>query len=163
TTNPEGAGKWGADLNQYFHGRRVRIHEDNDDAGRAHVAKVASELRGIAKEIMVVRYPELTEHGDFSDFMDNGGTLKAMVARARPAADEVDELEFDESTDICGIDWLWPDRFAKGKIGLIAGLPDMGKGNIAAFICAAITNEASLHAGEGHTPQGDVIWFSSED
>src|SRR5262249_41478175 len=63
TTNPEGetmpdgvTGKWQPELNEYFRGRPVRIHQDNDVAGEAHVAKVASELRGIAKEIQVVRY-----------------------------------------------------------------------------------------------------------
>ena len=34
--------------------------------------------------------------------------------------------------DIRGVEWLWPGRFAIGKVGLIAGLPDMGKGQIAA-------------------------------
>src|SRR5262249_27267631 len=92
TTNPEGAtmpdgktGKWQPELNEYFCGRRVRIHEDNDEAGRAHVAKVARELHGVTKEIMIVRYPEQKAGGDFSDFMDNGGTLKAMITRAQAA------------------------------------------------------------------------------
>jgi hypothetical protein len=26
------------------------------------------------------------------------------------------------------IHWLWRNRFALGKIGIIAGLPDVGKG-----------------------------------
>jgi len=40
-----------------------------------------------------------------------------------------------------GIDWFWPGRFARGKFGLIAGLPDYGKGQIAAFIAATANAE----------------------
>jgi hypothetical protein len=65
--------------------------------------------------------------------------------------------------EMYGIDWLWPGRFARGKFGLIAGLPDYGKGQIAAFIAAAVTAAIELPCGEGNTPQGNVIWFNAED
>jgi AAA domain len=68
-----------------------------------------------------------------------------------------DELE------MCGVDWLWPGRFARGKFGLVAGLPDMGKGQIAAFIAAAVTASIALPCDEGIAPQGNVIWFNAED
>ena len=54
-------------------------------------------------------------------------------------------------------------RFARGKFGLIAGLPDMGKGQIAAFIAAAVTAGVELPCDEGSAPQGNVIWFNAED
>jgi putative DNA primase/helicase len=62
-----------------------------------------------------------------------------------------------------GVAWLWPGRFARGKIGLVAGLPDMGKGQIAAFIAAAVTAAIELPCDEGVAPQGNVIWFNAED
>jgi hypothetical protein len=65
--------------------------------------------------------------------------------------------------EMCGIDWLWPGRFARGKFGLIAGLPDYGKGQIAAFITAAVTAALELPCDEGTAPQGNVIWFNAED
>src|SRR5215469_13832301 len=55
-----------------------------------------------------------------------------------------------------GITWLWPGRFALGKIGLIAGLPDYGKGQIAAFLAAAVTAGIELPCGEGIAPRGNV-------
>ena len=64
---------------------------------------------------------------------------------------------------IRAVDWLWLGRFARGKFGLIAGLPDMGKGQIAAFIVAALTNAVEFPCGEGAAPQGNVIWFNAED
>jgi hypothetical protein len=47
-----------------------------------------------------------------------------------------------------------PGRFALGKISLIAGLPDMGKGQIAAFLAAAVTAALDLPCDEGTAPQG---------
>jgi AAA domain/Primase C terminal 2 (PriCT-2) len=76
-----------------------------------------------------------------------------------------DELLTTDAADLemQGIDWLWPGRFARGKFGLIAGLPDMGKGQIAAFITAAVTAAVELPWGEGTAPQGNIIWFNAED
>jgi putative DNA primase/helicase len=62
-----------------------------------------------------------------------------------------------------GVEWLWRGRFALGKIGLIAGLPDYGKGQIAAFLAAAVTATIELPCDEGTAPQGNVIWFNAED
>jgi hypothetical protein len=61
------------------------------------------------------------------------------------------------------ITWLWPDRFAVGKLGIIAGLPDEGKGQTLAFIAAQITNGGAWPMKEGRAPQGSVIVFSDED
>src|SRR5262249_42283179 len=77
-------------------------------------------------------------------------------------ADELVIIGADEE-EICAVDWMWPDRFALGKFGLIAGMPDMGKGQIAAFIAAAVTAGVELPCNEGRAPQGNVIWFNAED
>src|SRR5262249_55897553 len=91
----------------------------------------------------------------------NGGDQREAGEHADPNDDlttaAVAELEMS------GLDWLWPGRFARGKFGLIAGLPDMGKGQIAAFIAAAVTNKVELPCHEGDAPQGNVIWFNAED
>jgi putative DNA primase/helicase len=81
------------------------------------------------------------------------------------AGDRDDELRVVWASDLemCGVDWLWPGRFALGKIGLVAGLPDYGKGQIAAFLAAAVTAAIDLPCKEGATPQGNVIWFNAED
>src|SRR5262245_32822830 len=88
------------------------------------------------------------EQGDQTD--EEAGDDDLVIAAA-------DELE------MCGVDWLWPGRFARGKFGLIAGMPDMGKGQIAAFITAAVTAAIPLPCDEGSAPQGNVIWFNAED
>jgi hypothetical protein len=80
-------------------------------------------------------------------------------------AQREDGLVISKAADLemCGVDWLWPNRFARGKFGLIAGMPDMGKGQIAAFIAAAVTAGIELPCREGFAPQGNVIWFNAED
>jgi putative DNA primase/helicase len=84
---------------------------------------------------------------------------------AKEKAQREDRLVISKAADLemRGVDWLWPGRFARGKFGLIAGLPDMGKGQIAAFIAAAVTAAIPLPCDEGIAPQGKVIWFNAED
>jgi len=62
-----------------------------------------------------------------------------------------------------GIRWLWPDRFALGKLGLIGGLPDKGKGLISIDLIACVTAKRPLPCNEGYTPQGSVLYFTAED
>jgi hypothetical protein len=62
-----------------------------------------------------------------------------------------------------GITWMWPNRFAVGKLGLIGGLPDKGKGLIGCDICACVTNKQPLPCAEGSAPQGSVLYFTAED
>jgi putative DNA primase/helicase len=62
-----------------------------------------------------------------------------------------------------GIKWLWQDRFAIGKLGIIAGLPDEGKGQTLAYIAAQVTNGGKWPMNEGRSPQGSLVVFSDED
>jgi hypothetical protein len=62
------------------------------------------------------------------------------------------------------LEWLWPNRFALGKLGLIAGLPDEGKGLLTTAMVARVTNPAlEWPCGEGKAPQGNVILLTAED
>jgi putative DNA primase/helicase len=64
---------------------------------------------------------------------------------------------------MASIKWLWPNRFAEGKLAIIAGLPDEGKGQLLAYIAAQITLGGSWPCDEGRAPQGNVILLSAED
>jgi putative DNA primase/helicase len=61
------------------------------------------------------------------------------------------------------VEWLWPSRFALGKLAYIGGLPDKGKGLISCSIIACATANAPLPCGEGSMPQGNVVWLTAED
>jgi putative DNA primase/helicase len=62
-----------------------------------------------------------------------------------------------------GVRWLWKHRFALGKIGLIGGMPDKGKGLLVAYMIAATTNNEPWPCEEGAAPRGNAILFTAED
>jgi AAA domain len=95
-------------------------------------------------------------------------TLGEKLIRFEPSRNRRDKNDLLKTTraadiEMSGLDWLWPNRFARGKFALIAGMPDMGKGQIAAYIAAACTANIELPCNEGHAPQGNVIWLNAED
>ena len=45
--------------------------------------------------------------------------------------------------------WLWPKRFAIGELGILAGLPDEGKGQVFAFMTATVTRGGAWPCDEG--------------
>lgn len=70
TCNSGGAGKWTAELSQYFNPhQRITILPDNDDPGRKHAEQVAQSLSGKVTSLKVLELPELPEKGDVSDWL----------------------------------------------------------------------------------------------
>jgi putative DNA primase/helicase len=64
---------------------------------------------------------------------------------------------------ISGIRWFWPNRFALGKLGLIGGLPDRGKGLLTSDMMARATNGSPWPCNEGRAVQGNVALLTAED
>jgi putative DNA primase/helicase len=93
TCSPGGAGKWRPEYSNksVFRDAEVVLLPDNDDAGRAHVEKVALTLRGVAARVRVLALPRLPEKGDVFDWIAAGGTgaelarLAQETTEARPA------------------------------------------------------------------------------
>jgi Virulence-associated protein E len=78
TSASEGAGKWTADLSEWFCDRIVYILPDNDGPGRKHGKLVAQNLAGIACEIRIVELPGLAEGEDAFDWIARGGTREQL-------------------------------------------------------------------------------------
>lgn len=96
----------------------------------------------------------------------NGNREKPSAKIANfPAPQKVSTLESKTASGfpMRAIRWFWPGRFALGKLGLIGGLPDKGKGLISADIIARTTTESDWPLNEGRAPLGSVIWFTAED
>jgi putative DNA primase/helicase len=68
-----------------------------------------------------------------------------------------------DSVEMTSIRWLWPGRFAYGKLGLIAGLPDEGKGQIFWYLTAMVTTGGLYPCDEGKAPLGNVVILEAED
>jgi putative DNA primase/helicase len=84
TCNPGGANKWRTEYTESLRGADVVIIGDNDDAGRAHVAQVASSLHRIAHRVRALdldqAWPECPAKGDISNWIEAGGTSEALSA-----------------------------------------------------------------------------------
>jgi hypothetical protein len=164
TTNPGGAGKWTPELGKWLGGfTRANIYEDNDPAGCAHVKKVAAALNGIIPDIRHVMFRELPMHGDVSDWLE-GRTADELRQRLDQAP-KFATLESACAADVemTIVDWLWLERFALGKIGLVVGLPDEGKGLLLSDMIARVTQGWAWPCGEGVAPIGNAILLSAED
>jgi DNA polymerase len=169
-TYPNGTGRWQPELSQWFRGRQTAyILEDNDAGGRAHTIAVGSALHSIVADLRVVPFPELPEHGDVSDWLETGRTREELLARAQAAPRfEKPTLELESARastfTMRAVEWVWPGRFAVGKLGIIAGLPDEGKGQILCDITARITRPGSVWpCDEGIALFGNVILLTAED
>jgi hypothetical protein len=55
------------------------------------------------------------------------------------------------------IQWLWPNRVARGKLTLLAGAPASGKSNLATTIMAAVTTGGAFPCEEGRAPYGSAL------
>ncbi len=83
--NPFGAQKWLPDEHsQHLKDRKSIILEDNDDPGRKHGKLVAESIHGIAKGIKIVRFQDLPEKSDITDFIELHG-LEAYKKRQAEA------------------------------------------------------------------------------
>jgi putative DNA primase/helicase len=69
------------------------------------------------------------------------------------------------SVRMTAVDWIWPDRFAFRKLGLLVGLPDEGKGQVLSYIAARVTSadDRTWPCNEGFAPLGNVILLTAED
>src|SRR5262245_59150186 len=64
------SGKWTDDCIAVLRGRDVVIFEDNDEPGRKKAHDLAQALHGVAATIRIIRFPDLPEGGDVSDWLD---------------------------------------------------------------------------------------------
>jgi hypothetical protein len=81
TTNAGGEGNWKPEFNEYLRGRDVVILQDNDEKGRKHGRVISESLQGIANQIKIIRFEELPQGGDVTDYLQTNGIddFKAKV------------------------------------------------------------------------------------
>ena len=101
TTNPPGAGKWRKEYNCEFQGRRVCLLSDNDSTGHAHVKDIATNLLGIASEIVILYLPDLEPKGDISDWLETNSVdelLKLVNGLDPITLEDVDKWKEEASS-----------------------------------------------------------------
>jgi hypothetical protein len=178
TTNPMGAGKWKEEYNQYLKDREVIILADNDDPGRKHASNVAQSLYGIAKSIVVVHFPELREHGDVSDFLndrkdqvDQG--LYDLLNRIADAPEwkpepqlGSDDYVFVDGNTIISVEeteteWFWDGIVPTSGMVLTLGKPKAGK-TVLGVNFGVMASRGGILLGRA-IRQGPVIYLALEE
>jgi DNA polymerase len=168
TSNPEGERPkaWRPELNTWFAGRkRVAIFEDNDATGRAHVAEVASALRGVVPDIRIVTFRELPEHGDLTDWLQNhtAAELRARIEAAKSCRPELKPAPIREwdGQPAPDIRYGVPDRFPMEVVNLFSGEGGGGKSTLTQQLGVA---HALGREWLGCFPrQGPAIYVECED
>jgi putative DNA primase/helicase len=87
------------------------------------------------------------------------------MADAAKASTVLEEFEIVRAAQVKpeAIDWWWQHRFALGKLGILGGNPDRGKGLIICDIFSRITRGAPWPCNEGNAEIGDVLLLQQED
>lgn len=183
TTSPHGSKSAGKADWSPVAGREVVILPDHDDAGERYADDVARLATAAgAKSVRVVPLVELwagmPEGGDMADLVEHrGGDVDPIRAEVEALADKTvattpKPLPIDGAPVIVRLSdvkpepvaWLWPGRFALGKLTLIAGDPGLGK----SFLTLNMAARVSTGAGWPDTPgvattPGGVVLLSAED
>jgi hypothetical protein len=166
-SNPKRPGNWTPELNKWFYGAsRVFIPEDNDEPGRCFAREKARALAGIVPDIRIVSFPDVPPGEDVSYWLNElKHSKEEYLARCEAAPRFGAELESVcvANLEMENYDWLWPGRFALGEIGLLVGMPDVGKGQILAYITSRVTHALAWPNNEGQAPLGNVLLLTSED
>jgi putative DNA primase/helicase len=163
--------KWWPELNQHFAGKQlVYVLEDNDEPGRLLGDAKISALTPVVSEVVRVRFPELREGGDVSDWLDqlNPRTARATLeARCEQARKQNTTCSYVlvRASDIVprAMDWLWNGHIARGSQELLTGVPGGGKSQIHCALVAAATTGGEWPDGCNGIPPGNVIMLTAED
>jgi DNA polymerase bacteriophage-type len=167
--------KWTAECTAALTGYHAIVLEDHDESGIELAADAYKRLLPVAASIRVVPTAHLWKHlphdtraikphDDVKDWLELGGDPAKLLDICREIAGKP-TIESVWASDIkpTTVKWLWPGRFALGKLGIIAGLPDEGKGLLFHYIIARITCGRRWPCGEGTAPLGNVILLTAED
>ena len=149
-----------------FKGRVVYIHEDNDRAGREKAKRLAKCLKDIASKVTVVRYPDVGDGGDVSDWLDKGNDLEALLKRC--AEVEAGGAKPYVSRCVANVEkvhfkWFWPGQIAFGKPVIVAGVPGLGKSQLTALQAAVATTAGTWPDGTKCADRCTVIFVACED
>ena len=180
TTSHGGAGKWKAELNKFFEGRRVVILPDADEAGEKHADVVSSHLVDVASEIKRINLPGLSEKQDVYDWFSNGHSveeLRSLVSDAdvvtdvvTPEADIIDPIQGDADVfptyslsylrNMPPVKWLVDGLITEHGFGIAYGEPGAGKSFLAIDLALSIAYGRSWHGNA--VKQGAVLYIAGE-
>jgi putative DNA primase/helicase len=170
-------GKWTDECVKALAGHDCVVLADNDETGHKKAYEAATALHRTAKTIRVVCLPDLPEKGDVRDWLDadaRNAEKFVETCLAAPlwtpdsstpvAASSNTGLQFAHLNEVEArhVEWLWPNRLARGKLTLLAGDPGIGKSQISCD-AGARTSTGAVWPDGGRAPLGSVVVLSAED
>jgi putative DNA primase/helicase len=183
TCSPMGAKNWRGDLYAAtLRGANILVLPDNDPDGRLYLDAAAVSLKEVGATVRVLELPGVGPKGDIIDWERGGGTVEQLHAliehEVRPwvpseresmnagpalalAAPEIITRRANEIA-LKPIAWLWKYWLARGKLHIIAGVPETGKTTIALYFAAVLSSGGEWPDGTIATA-GDVLIWTSED
>lgn len=181
TTSPHGSNAANTADWSPLAGRDVVILPDHDNAGEKYAADVASlAAKTGARSVRVVRlakrWSELPKGGDAADVLELEGAdslrkgIESLTADAKPIEPKRPSVGghaiVKRLADVKPerVSWLWPGRFALGKLTLIAGDPGLGKSFLTLDMAARVSTGRGWPDAEGERFEpGGVVLLSAED
>ena len=104
TTSDIGAGrgfkKWRPEYYDFFQDRSIIIIPDNDKVSRIFYRDIGNNLAGTAKSVKWVILPGLKEHGDLTDWLTQGGTLKELFKLIEKAPEFPLSIPLEDRTEV---------------------------------------------------------------
>lgn len=161
--------------------RIIRIWPDNSLSGTKYLNDAAQTLLSLGCTVMVVDISQLDipQEGDVVNWLereilhsDRETIMKKINALPLIPLDFTlqDNLHDNiyikyrnaATITVRPIEWLWLDRFARGKISMISGNPGLGKSQIIVSMAAIITCGTFWPDG-APCKAGNVLFLSAED
>jgi hypothetical protein len=105
--------------------------------------------------------PRLHESTDQED--SNKSSSSSSAASENSSSERVAVLVRADSLKPESINWAWPNRFAFGKMAMIAGDPGLGKSTILIEIAALHSNGGEFPCGEGKAILCETLYLTAED
>lgn len=151
----------------------VVLWPDNDDAGRAHMARLATALRALGVSGRVLEWPEAPAKGDAADFLLTGAPLQPLLdfsfsrfsiekkRETRNAGFALSSLgvlltEADEPTR-----WLVDGLLLEAGTSIIAAKPKVGKSTLARNLAYAVARGSDFLGRS--CAAGTVLYLALEE
>ena len=181
TCNSGGAGKWRDEYNRWLSERDVVVLPDNDAQGEEHARTVANSLLGVAASVKVVRFANLPDKGDVSDWLNAGGTKQQLLALVektemldsryhssmnREKTESQSAFALTPLSDLLAepetpIPYIWHLTLPAGGFSICAAKPKVGKSTLARNLALAVARGEDFFGRA--TKQGRVIYLSLEE
>jgi|CXWL01.1.fsa_nt_gi hypothetical protein len=107
--------------------------------------------------------PDPSRNGRHAPAVPAVPAVARTPTRARFTPDEPVMVRLQD-VQPAAVEWLWPEKFAIGKLSLIVGDPDKGKSLLTLDMAARVSaGRAWPDAMAGSNPAGDVLLLGAED